>query len=178
MRRLALVALVLVAGCGGGGGGRAANSAAPTPSGPCPEGTGFLRARDVIGPTPAGFEVVAGDRKAIDTLIAPLREGLAERWRGYDAKVLIRPRAQYGTAVIVVNTHERRAETMRGFLAAERAAGKEGETVEVAGESGRLLPTADGSSFAIAPAGECSLVFLVADREERVRTALSVIGRR
>ena len=181
MRRIATIAVtaLLVVGCGGGNAGRAKSSAAPTPGPACPEGTEFVRARDVIGPTPAGFEVVPGARGRLEAAADVLRRGLGERWRGYDAKVLARPRAANGTAVVVINSHERGGDDfMRGFLAAERDAGKQGEPIQVAGEEGRLHRAADGAYIAIAPAGECALVLLVATQEQLVRRTASVIGPR
>jgi hypothetical protein len=179
MWRFAGIVLVLcAAGCGGSGAGTAANSADPGPGGPCPEGTPIVQARDVIGPVPRGFEVVPGDNEVLKSLVAEMKAGFGESWRRHDAKILLRRGAVNGTAVLVINSTDRHEDTMRGFLAAERDAGTRGETIEVAGERGRLLVAADGGYAAVAPAGECAMVMLFADTERLMRTAVSVMDAR
>jgi hypothetical protein len=168
------IAAVLAAGCGGGGERPA--SSAPTPGGPCPEGTPFVRAADLIGPSPAGHEVLPADREALATFVGRLREGLGDRWRGYDAKVMARPGAAFGTVVLVVNSHERGDASGGGIVAAERDAGRQGEPIDIAGRPGRLNVAADGAHVAVAPAGDCALAMLVADEERMLRRAASAMG--
>jgi hypothetical protein len=157
--------------CGGDEGERAAD---PTPGEPCPEGTELVRARDVIGPTPKGYQVVPGDRKALGAIANQLEAGFGERWRGYDARVIARRNAVNGTAVIIVNVNEQTEsseEFLRGVKAAEEDNDARGEDIRVGDHDGRLQRAPDGAYLAIAPAGTCALVMLVADDEALVRDA-------
>ena len=151
------------------------------PAGPCPEGTEFLRARDVIGQAPPGYAIVSGDRQALDGFVAQFRKPLGARWRGYDAKVLARRGADNGTAVIVINTHERSGgsdDILRGAEASKRDRGTDYERLRVGGEVGPLSQAPDGAYIAAASAGTCSLVVLVADTEKLVRTAAALLPAR
>jgi hypothetical protein len=172
MRRIAAIAAaaVLAAGCGDG-------DAEETPTvGPCPEGTPFVRARDVVGPPPAGYQLVAGDKSALDDLAASLRQEVGRAWRGHDAKVLVPRRAAEGTAVVVVNAL---AETGDDFLRtrreAERRAGLTGEDIQIGDETGRLNRAVDGAWVAFAPVGECSAVMLVSNRRRLLEHTASLI---
>lgn len=167
-------AIVLTAPFWGVACGGDTTPADPGPAGACPKGTDFVRARDVIGPTPAGFEVLAGDRQALGSIAAQFRRAYGATWRGYDAKVLARRNAVNGTAVIVINSHEKTGggdDFLQGARAAESAAGAEGEPIRVGGKEGRMQRTRDGAFAALAPAGTCAVVMLIADTEELVRSA-------
>jgi hypothetical protein len=177
MRRIAIVVAVALSGlaCGGDGAERSAtNPAAPTP---CPEGTEPVRARDIIGRAPTGYQVVPGDRKAIKAFADQFRQEFGERWRGYDAKVLARRDAVNGTAVVVLNADEetRGSDFLRGAKAAEQASGAKGEDIRVGDEKGRLQQATDGAYIAMAPAGPCAFVLLVADSEALVRRTAALV---
>jgi hypothetical protein len=136
MRRIAAIAatVTLVAGCGGRGAAESANRGADRA---CSEGTELVSARDVIGPTPPGYQVVRGDRKAIDAFVQQLRGQMGDAWRGYDARVLIRQRAQTGAAVIVVNTNDGRVEdVVEGAKDAPVGRDRRRGPIEIAGEQG------------------------------------------
>jgi hypothetical protein len=169
MRRLAAIAGALLAGCGGGG---AAETATERVDRSCPEGTELVTARDVIGPTPPGYQVVRGDRKAIDSFVGQLRQQMGDIWRGYDARVLVRSNAQNGAAVIVVNAHERRVdEVVAGAKDAPVGRDLARGPIEIAGEEGWMQEAVDGAFIAMAPAGDCALLLLVSDTEARLRDA-------
>jgi hypothetical protein len=179
MRRLAAIVagVVCVAGCGGDGGGAA--ESANRVDRACPEGTELVRARDVIGPTPRGFEVVRGDRKAIDSFVGQLRRQMGAIWRGYDARVLVRSDAQNGAAVIVVNAHERRVdEVVAGAKDAPAGQDLRRGPIEIAGEEGWMQQAVDGAFIAMAPAGDCALLLLVSDTEARLRDAAAQLPSR
>jgi hypothetical protein len=150
----------------------------PTPAGPCPEGTEPVRARDVIGPTPSGYQVVRGDRAALDAIAQQLEAGFGERWRGYDARVIARGNAANGTAVIVVNVNEQTRDPedfLQGVRAAEQDNDTRGEDIRIGDLDGRVVRARDGASVAIAPAGACALVMLIADTEALLRDAAGVL---
>jgi len=190
--KLAIVvgAGLLLSACGGdkdkGSSGRAesqgtVSAAAPTPAGPCPEGTRFLRARDVIGQAPPGYQIFSSDRQALAGFVAQYRKLLGTRWRGFGAKVLARRGADTGTAVIVINTRERSGGSeamLSGAEAAKRDRGTDYERLRVGGRVGPLTQARDGAFVAIAPAGTCSQVVLVADTEKLVRTAAALLPAR
>jgi hypothetical protein len=182
MRRATfLIAVALcAAGCGGAADVRdAAKSDIPPP---CPEGTPTLKAREVIGPVPRGYEVVEPGRpKVIEGFVTSLRKDLGKAYRSHDARVIV-PRGQLdGTAVIVINTHEGRPEdVVVGAKSAEGQDGVEGERIDVDGREGRLQHSADGSTgfIAMAPTGRCSILFLLSDRKPRLEDAAALIGAR
>jgi hypothetical protein len=150
----------------------------PASNGPCPKGTDFVYALDVIGPTPPGFEVMPGDKEALKTFVDQFRVGFGKMWRGYDAKVLVRRNKLNGTAVIVINAHEKTGGPdgfLAGAMAAEREKGVAGDPIDVAGQGGRMQRTQDGAFIAVAPAGTCSVVVLVADTEKRLRSGASAL---
>ena len=150
----------------------------PAAKGPCPEGTALVRARDVIGPTPAGFEVLPGDKQRLASVAAQFREGFGDKWRGYDAKVLVRRDAANGAAVVVVNLHEKVGsdeEYRESAMAAERASGAEGRPIQIAGREGRLRTAPDGAFVATAPAGTCALVAVMADTGKLLLDAVEVM---
>lgn len=187
--RLAVVASagLLLSACGGDegkgsddrAGARATASAAvATPAGPCPEGTDPVRARDVIGEAPQGYEILSGDQKAIATFVKQFRRPFGAAWRGYDAKVLARRGTDNGTAVIVINSNERSGgsdDVLAGAEAAKRDRGTDYERIRIGGEEGPLSEAPDGAFIAVAPTGTCALVVLVADSEKLVRTVASLL---
>lgn len=177
MRRIAaILATGVLCGCGGGNG--AAETAKRTDRA-CPEGTEPVSARDVIGPTPPGYEVVRGDRRAIDRFVQQIRGQMGDAWRGYDARVLVRRQAQNGAAVIVINANERRVdEVVEGAKDAPVGRDLRRGPIEVAGEEGWMQEAVDGAFIAVAPAGDCAMLMLVADNEPRLRDAAAKVGSR
>lgn len=154
---------------------------ASTPTDDCPTGTRVVKARDVIGDTPDGFQVAAGDRRVLDALVAPLRSALGDRWRGYDARVLVRSGAENGAVVIVINSTERTGgldEIVGGAEEAARERGTEVQRVDIGGHRAPLIRAADGGYLASAPAGPCAVTMLVADTEALLRDAAAALSRR
>lgn len=89
--------------------------------------------------------------------------------------------ADNGTAVMVVNTHERSGgsdDVLSGAEAVKRDRGTDYERIRVGGRVGPLSQAPDGAFVAIAPAGTCSQVFLVADTKKLVRTAAALLPAR
>lgn len=173
-----MVVAAAFSGLACGGGDEARRTAGPTPGGPCPEGTEAVRARDVIGPTPSGYQVVPGDRAALDSIAEQLEAGFGERWRGHDARVIARRGAANGAAVIVVNVNEQTRDPddfLQGVRAAEEDNDTRGEDISVGDRDGRLVRAQDGAYVAIAPAGTCALVMLIADTEAILRDAAGVL---
>ena len=176
MRRVGLmIALALcAAGCGGSEPERRAEATAE----PCPAGTEPLTVRDLIGRPPRGYEIVPqAEDPVLDQLIAALRQGLGEGYRGHDVAVLIERRAPEGTVILVVSFDERSGSggVVAGAIDAERDHDLKGEPFEVDGREGRLVQAVDGSYMASAPAGDCGVVMLVARDEPMLRQAASVI---
>jgi len=177
VRRTALIVIALAVpglACGGDEPDRAAD---PTPGGPCPAGTELVRARDVIGPTPTGYKVVPGDREALAGIADQLKAGFGERWRDYDARVVARRNAVNGAAVLVINLTEQTDpdDFLEGVMAAEDDNDRRGEDIRVGDHDGRLMQAADGGHIAIAPAGTCSMVMLIADTEPLIRDAAGAL---
>jgi len=144
----------------------------------CPERTPSLEARDVIGSTPKGYIVDRGDQQAIAEVAGRVTESIGATFRDYDARVLARRGAAYGTVVLVVNANERAPSSehlIRSQTANEEKLGVSGETITIGGVDGRLSEAVDGSYIAMAPAGECAIVMLFDQREERVRDAAALV---
>jgi hypothetical protein len=140
----------------------------------CPEGTPSLKARDVIGTTPKGYDVVRGDPVALGRVADEMKETMGPAFRDWDARVLARRRAMTGTAVMVFNANERIPppdELLRQQQEAEAKAGLPAEEITVGGTAGRLDRGTDGSWVAVAPAGTCAMVLLASDRERLIRDA-------
>jgi hypothetical protein len=183
MRRttaIALAALVCAAGCGDGEADEPSAGATPAPAGPCPEGTPFVRARDVVGRPPAGYQLLPPAKpKRIAEFAAQFERALgSHRWRGHDALVLVRSGTAEGAAVLVMNSRERTGppgDIAAGAEEAERDLGIESEPIRVGREEGRIGRTADGTSMVIGGAGECATLVILADREAPVRHAASVV---
>ena len=177
MRRAAItITLALLAiGCG------SPERIARPQSAECPEGTPTLTAREVIGPVPRRYEVLPPERrKPIDQFVERLRrESGGEAFRSHDASVIYRRGQVEGTVVVVVNTSEGRSQdVVAGAKSAERDRGIEGERVDIDGREGRLQRATDGSFIALAPAGQCSFMVLVALKKPMVEEAASLIGAR
>jgi hypothetical protein len=180
-RAVLLIALALcAAGCGGAADVRDAAKSGTPPA--CPEGTPALKAREVIGPVPSDYEVVAPGRpKVIEDIVADLRKDMGAAYRSHDARVIV-PRGKIdGTAVIVINTNEGRPEdVVVGAKSAEGRDGVSGERLDVDGREGRLQHTTDESTgfIAMAPTGRCSILFLLSDQKPRLEQAAALIGAR
>jgi hypothetical protein len=170
MRRLAVVATsLLLCSCGDG-----ADSASVPP---CPDSTAPLSAREVIGPTPPGYQVLLGDERAIDEYAGRLRKTIGDAFRSHDGMVPIERGSREGAVVLVINTYEAGAEdAVAGAKKAERRDRITGRPITIDGREGRLQEARDGSWVAMAPAGECSVVLLVALEEPLIRDAAAVIG--
>ena len=170
MRRLALLlALCAFSACG--------SDQEPAQKA-CTEGD-YVRAGDVIGDPPKGFQVTPiQDKQALDGFMKQFESVLGDRLRGYDSKVLFRRGARLGTVVITVNATEETGDSedfLRGAEDAAAEAGRAGETLEIAGEQGRLQRAEDGTYIAMAPAGSCAFVVMVAEREGMLRAAIDAL---
>lgn len=176
MRRIAaLLALgVLFGACGGDEQQEAAAEA-------CTDAD-YVRAGDVIGKPPKGFQVTpVQDEKALDGFMKQFEGVLGDRLRGYDSKVLFRRGAQLGTVVITVNARERTGDSddfLRGAEDAAEKTGRPGETLVIAGEQGRLQQAEDGTYIAMAPAGSCAFLVMVAEREKMLRDSIAALPSR
>jgi hypothetical protein len=178
-----LCALLVVAGCGGGADDEAPAEGAESTATPAAErcaDADALRARDLIGSPPQGFEVVRGDRKAIDAYVGQYRKFLRDRWRGYDARIVVRRGAESGVAVIVMNSSEDvgpASEILGGAEEAERDAGRDAgvQPIDVAGEEGVFAEAPDGAFIAVARAGSCAVVVLTADSAPILREVASML---
>jgi hypothetical protein len=170
MRRLLVVLIVLgLSACGDDEQQRSETSERA-----CPEGTPSLQARDVIGPTPKGYEVVEGDPAALGRVADQMKETMGPAFRDWDGRVLVRRGAANGTAVLVFNAKERIPppdELLNLQESAEEKAGVGADTVTVGSADGRLYQAPDGGWVAVAPAGTCALVLLVSEREDLIRDA-------
>ena len=144
----------------------------------CPEGTPSLKARDVIGTTPKGYQVVEGDPVALERVAKQIKQTMGRAYVDHDARVLARRRALNGTAVMVFNANERippPEELLRQQEAAEEKAGVPAESISVGRAQGRLHMAPDGSYLAVAQAGTCAMVLLVSDREALIRDAATLV---
>ncbi len=92
--------------------------------------------------------------------------------------MLARRGAAMGTAVLVFNAKERippPEELLSEQEAAEEKAGLPAEHDPVGSADGRLHQAPDGGYLAVAPAGACAMMLLVADREKFVRDTASLV---
>lgn len=175
-RSVAIVVVFAVSGIGCGA--RDAATSKPTPVPPCPDGTPFVKARDIVGtPVPEGFELLRADPARMDPFANQFKDKIGDAWRGYDARVLVHEGKLNGAAVVVINAKDQTGgnDLIAGL---ERAAGErdvETEKLTIAGREGRLIQAVDGAYLATAPARECAIVFLVADKKPLVTEAASVI---
>ena len=175
LRLLAVLAVasIGVSACGG------EEQQASEPDRACPEGTRSLAARDVIGSTPKGYRVVKGDPIALERVANQIKQTMGDAYRDWDARVIARPRATMGTAVMVFNANERippPEELLRQQEQAEEKAGLPAEAISVGGAAGRLHRGTDGSWLAVAPAGTCAMVLLASDREDLIRDAAAIVS--
>jgi len=178
MRRPLALVLVAVSVSGIGCGARDAVSAKPTPVPACPDGTPFVRARDIVGkPVPAGFDLLFADKKAMDPFANQFRTRIGKAWRGYDARVLAHEGKVWGAAVVVINAHDQTGgdDLVAGVERAASDRDVNAEEISIAGREGRLVQAIDGAYIAMAPARECAVVMLVANKKELVTEAASVI---
>jgi hypothetical protein len=100
-------------------------------------------------------------------------------FRDWDGRVLVRRGAANGTAVLVFNAKERIPppdELLRQQEEAEQDAGLPAEPIAVGSTDGRLHQAADGGYLAVAPAGTCAMLMLVADREKFVRDTAEIVS--
>jgi hypothetical protein len=170
MRRLLVILTVLIFGVSACGDDDQQSSGSSDRA--CPEGTPSLQASDVIGTTPKGYEVVEGDPAALERVADQMKQTMGPAFRDWDGRVLVRRGAAMGTAVLVFNAKERIPppdELLRQQEDAEQDAGLPAEPIAVGSTDGRLHQAADGGYLAVAPAGECAMMLLVADREKWVR---------
>ena len=176
MRRAIVVAAALmVCGCNGPGG-----RVEPLDVRGCPSGDDVVHASDVIGkPPPNGYVTDPGRKQVLKGIAEQFKPTLGKSWRGYDAKVLVRKGKRNGAAVIVINSDDKtvsRGEDLaRGFEKGAEQRGVTAEKIVIAGREGRMVPTADGGYIAMASAGQCAVVLLVADEAPLLRDAASVI---
>jgi hypothetical protein len=168
---------LLLCACGSEEEARPGTAAAP-PS--CPEGTPLLKARDVVGPDPRGYELVpVKPDEQVRAFVGRIERAAGEGLRSYDTAALVDRSKRDGTAVIVINSDEGRSEdVLAGALQAEREDGIEGERIVIDGREGRLQHATDGSFIATAPAGECAMIMLIGLEKPLVREAAAVIGSR
>jgi hypothetical protein len=146
----------------------------------CPSGKDLVTAADVIGkPPPKGYVVDPGRKKVLRAVAEQFKPGMGDSWRGYDAKVLVRKGRVDGAAVIVINSDDktisREDDLARGFETGAEKRGVEVEKLVIGGHEGRMVPTTDGAYLAMAPAGVCAVVVLVADTAPLLREAASAI---
>jgi hypothetical protein len=147
----------------------------------CPEGTPALKAREVIGPVPRGYEVLPPERrKPIDRFVARLRRQTGSKgYLNHDASVIYRRGEVDGTVVVVINTSEGTPEdVVAGAKSAERDRGVDGERLDIDGREGRLQRADDGSFIALAPTGQCSMLILIALEKPMLEEAAGLIGAR
>jgi hypothetical protein len=171
-----MLAVVVVASlCGLGCG---APRTAPLVS-DCPSGKDIVRATDVIGkPPPEGYVIDPGDKQRLKQIADQFKSTLGDSWRGYDARVLVRPNKANGTAVMVINSDDDTTdggELIHGAEEGAQQAGQQAEPLTIGGKEGRMLQAGDGAYIAMAPTGKCAVVLLLADRAELVRDAAHVI---
>jgi hypothetical protein len=162
----------------GGLGCGAADRVEPLDLRGCPSGQDIVKANDVIGPPPAGYEVVRGDKQRLKQIADQFKATVGDSWRGYDARVLVRRKRLNGTAVIVLNSDDRTTGNDELIKGAERGAEQAGQTAErldIAGQEGRMVRAPDGAYIAMAPAARCAVVVLIADTAPRVRDAAATI---
>jgi hypothetical protein len=176
-----MVAVAAVSVCGlgcSGPGGRVE----PLDVRGCPSGDDVVHATDVIGkPPPSGYVVDPGRTQVLKGIAEQFKLTLGNSWRGYDAKVLVRKGRRNGAAVIVINSDDetvsRGEDLARGFEKGAEQRGVSAEKIVIGGREGRMVPTADGGYIAMASAGQCAVVLLVADEAPLLRDAASVIPR-
>jgi hypothetical protein len=173
-----VVLLLAVALAGIGCGARDAVVKKPTPVPPCPEGTAFVKAGDIVGkPVPEGFELLQADPAVMKPFANQFKARIGKAWRGYDARVLVHEGKVVGAAVVVINAKDQTGgnSLIAGVDSAASDRDVETEKLSIAGREGRLVQAIDGAYIATAPARECAVVMLVADKKQLITEAASVI---
>jgi hypothetical protein len=161
-----------------GCGARDAAVKEPTPIPPCPDGTPFVKARDIVGkPVPAGFELLQSDPAVMEPFANQFKERIGKAWRGYDSRVLVHEGKVVGAAVVVINATDQTGgnSLVAGVDSAADDRDVETEKISIAGREGRLVQALDGAYIATAPARDCAVVMLVADKKALITEAASVI---
>jgi hypothetical protein len=170
MRRatsILIVLAVIAAGCGDSGPEEATDPLA------CPAGTEPLTVREALGTVPRGYRLVRRNRRALNAYAEQFHESVGdEKWRGHEARVLVRRGRREGVGMIVINTSERRLERVVAELEGRENGG---ETLQVAGREG-WIQQAPGGWLAVAPTGECSLLLLTSADDALLRDAASHVG--
>jgi hypothetical protein len=172
-----MLALVLGASLGALGCG-AADRVEPLDLRGCPSGNDIVRATDVIGTPPPGYEVVPGDKQRLKQVADQFKATVGESWRGYDARVLVRRKRANGAAVIVINSDDKTTGDSDLIKGAERGAERTGQTaepVDIGGQEGRMVRAPDGAFIAMAPTGRCAIVIVIADTAPVARDAAAKI---
>ena len=175
-RSIAIVLAVAVPGIGCGA--RDVVSSKPTPTPACPEGTPFVKAADIVGrPVPAGFELLRADPAVMEPFANQFKSRIGKAWRGYDARVLVHEGKVVGAAVVVINAKDQTGgnDLVAGLERAASDRDVKTEKLTIAGREGRLIQAVDGAYLATAPARQCAIVFLLADKKPLVTEAASVI---
>jgi hypothetical protein len=172
-----MLALVLGASLGALGCG-AADRVEPLDLRGCPSGNDIVRATDVIGTPPPGYEVVPGDKQRLKQVADQFKATVGESWRGYDARVLVRRKRANGAAVIVINSDDKTTGDSDLIKGAERGAERTGQTaepVDIGGQEGRMVRAPDGAFIAMAPTARCAIVIVIADTAPLARDAAAKI---
>jgi hypothetical protein len=177
MRRCSALILLAAAVSGFGCGARDAVVKKPTPIPPCPGGTPFVKARDMVGEPPSGFELLQADPATMEPFANQFKQRIGKAWRGYDARVLVHKGKVVGAAVVVINAKDQTGgpSLVAGIESAAGDRGVDTEKISIAGREGRLVQAIDGAYIATAPARDCAVVMLVADKKPLVTEAASVI---
>jgi hypothetical protein len=173
-RRLAVVVGASLGGLGCG----AADRVEPLDLRGCPSGKDIVRATDVIGTPPQGYEVVPGDKKRLKQIADQFKTTIGSSWRGYDARVLVRRKRLNGAAVIVINSDDKTSGNDELIKGAERGAEETGQTaerVDVGGQEGRMVRAPDGAYIAMAPTARCAILVVIADTAPLARDAAAKI---
>jgi hypothetical protein len=168
-----LLTVLATASVGGFGCG-AADRVKPIDFRGCPSGKDVVTAKDVIGSPPQGYEVVGGDKRRLRQIANQFKATLGDSWRGYDARVLVRRKRITGAAVFVINRDDRTSgndELIKGAERGARESGQTAESLDIAGQEGRMVRAPDGAYIAMAPTDRCAVVVVIADTAPLVRDA-------
>ncbi len=134
----------------------------------CPPGE--VTVQEVVGEPAPGYELVRGDKKTTEAYEKIMREALGEELRGSSTRVHIRKQAMYGTGVMAVNSATPLDGFLEGAMKGGRETAKKAVPLTIAGNEGVLLHAQDGTFFATAEYGRCSIVALYSHREKLLRT--------
>jgi hypothetical protein len=172
-----MLALVLGVSLGALGCG-AADRVQPLDLRGCPSGKDIVRAKDVIGTPPPGYQVVPGDKPRLKQIADQFKATVGKSWRGYDVRVLVRRKRANGAAVLVINSDDKTTGNSELIKGAERGAEQTGQTaepVDIGGQEGRMVRAPDGAYIAMAPTARCAVVIVIADTAPLVRDAAAKI---